>query len=160
MAVRGREGGGGTHRDPVCSDEESVCSSLQFNGCWAKDFVYVYNVPTLSFKCFYSGIWGWWVGAWDNLPHNCPIRFLVSLIVTISPSPTQCLPHPHPHPHTHTFEISCLHCFMYRKPGWLWTSQKIVVYFIFSYHLHFPRIFLYDLLRQYINIINDYNLLV
>ena len=41
--------------------------------------------------------------------------------------------------------------------------KKYIVYFIFSYHLHFPRIFSYDLLRQYINIINTiiclYNIL-
>ena len=29
-----------------------------------------------------------------------------------------------------------------------------------SYHLHFPKIFSYDLLRQYINIVINYNLLV
>ena len=50
------------------------------------------------------------------------------------------------------FEVS------YRKPGWLWTSkEKSIFHFIISYCLGFPRIFSYDLLRQYINIINDYN---
>ena len=48
----------------------------------------------------------------------------------------------------------------YRKSGWLWTCQeKNIFYFIISYCIGFPRLFSHILLRQYINIINDYNLL-
>ena len=48
----------------------------------------------------------------------------------------------------------------YHKPGWLWTStENSMFYFIISYCLSFSRLFLYILLRQYINIINEYNLL-
>ena len=67
------------------------------------------------------------------------------------------------------FKSCWLHCskcrilvlLRYRKPGWLWTSkEKNIFYFIISYCLGFPRLFSYILLRQCINIINDYNLLV
>ena len=46
------------------------------------------------------------------------------------------------------------------NPGGFGHKKKIIVYFIFSYHLHFPKRFWYNLLRHYINIINNYNLLV
>ena len=45
--------------------------------------------------------------------------------------------------------IRCYDQCQYSKPGWLWTpppppKKKIVVYFIFSNHLHFPRIISYS----------------